>query len=229
MINPYDKNINWNDRAKDEMSLLRMIDTYLIEGEYSIPHIKYKPSEPIQSGHFGLNAIYRKHDELLNKVVKIFFPTEKFTPSEINKEGTSEYFMFIVINAIHDIVWYNNIEESRPRGYEKFMKELDKARFFLYTIADCTTIDSSIQCPIHRNETIEGLSMFFENSKRKLQGEKIINEIKNYFGIEKITSTKYKKIIDANKRLHEKIKQDHDLTDEELHNIPIIGQLQTKI
>jgi hypothetical protein len=137
--------------------------------------------------------------------------------------------MWTTINAILYIVWYNKIEKSRPRGYEKVVKELNNALYYLDGYANCKEIDKLIDFPSHQNEIIERLEDFFININRHQQGDKIIKEIKKDFKITKITATRKKKIINANKKVQEDIKIKYNLSDDELQKLPIIGQLQTKI
>ncbi len=229
MINPNDENLRWTDRADMEMALISMIEL-LYKGEL----IENYSEEGRRFLLFDSSALlykgfYKNYKELLNIIVEIFFPALNFTPSNINKKGEDEFYMFEVINAIFSIVWYNKIEKSRPRGYEKTLKELDNALYYLYGYANCKKIDKLIDFPAHQNETIQQIEDMFKEINRSQQGKKIVNSIKKYFGIEKVTSTKNKMMINNNKRIQEEIKEDHNLTDEELHKIPIIGQLQTKL
>ncbi len=224
MINPNDNNIKWTEKADMEMALTSMIDL-LYKGEllneYSERLDRHQPFN-----HY--KELYKENKELLNSIVEIFF-TGTFKPSDINKQKTNEFYMWITINAIFYIVWYNNIENSKPRGYEKANKELNKARYYLSGFTDISSLNCMINFPNHRNETIEKLDEFFTEHKRTQQGKKIITAIKEHFNIKVITPTKHKKMINANKRMLEKIKKDQNLTDEWLHKHPFLGQLQTKI
>ena len=225
MIDPNDKNIKWTLRANLDMTLLSMIDMLykleLTEG-YGERYDRHQPWN-----HY--RKLYEDHKDLLNDIVEIFFPDLVFIPSNINQPKTNEFYMFTVINAIFYIVWYNNIEESSPRGYEKESRGLDNARYYLSRYLNITDLNNLINYPSHRNENLEQLNDFFIDIKRVQQGQKILNAIKKYFGIDTITATREKKMVNANKKVLDKIKSDHNFTDEEVKRIPILGQLQTKI
>ncbi len=224
------KNIKWNDRANDMMGLQTMIDSSLVDSKnWEIPAIRYKPCQLLKpTDVFCLSVIYNDHKELLLELVDVFFPSGVFVPSEINKIGTDEYFLFKSISAVFDIVWFNNIEKSRKRGYVNFMKDVENAIFTLTTIGDWRAIESTLQYPPHQNETIEKLVTLFVKNKRSRQGEKVIKLIKEHFKIIKVTATKSKKIVNGNKKFLEILKG-HGLTDDELKKIPVFGQLPTKI
>jgi hypothetical protein len=233
MHNLFNCEYPWNDRAKFETSLLTMLDTYLYTDEVSIsiPARRYAPwrVENCKSGLYWLNELYHDYKDFILDIVEIFFPTHVFTPSEIRNTKSNEYFLFKTLSAINYIVWYQKIEKSRPRGYEKENKELDAALSMLCMYADYSEITKLIDFPAHQNETIKKLEIFFKNNNRIQQGEKVISTIKKYLNIEKVTATKRQKMIYANKRALEKIKEDLNITDEELHKIPVIGQLKTEL
>ena len=225
MIKPNDNNIRWTQKADMEMTLTSMLDLLysdeLMEGYKEYPY-RLQP-------FLHYRELYKEHNNLLNDIVEMFFPLQNFTPSNINKQGKNEFYMFEVINAIFNIVWYYNIEKSRSRGYEKTLKEIEEARLYLSGYSDSSEMNKLINFPMHKNETIQQLIDMFDSINRPQQGKNIIKLIKKYFKITTVTSTKNKEMIDANKRMLEKIKKDHNLTDEELHKHPIFGQLQTKI
>lgn len=227
----YDKDNEWNDRANEEMCILTMLDTYLFDDEVSINRVKYKPyrNEGCENGLLGLNDIYHNHKEFILEIVEIFFQDSLFTPSNIRNCKTNEYFLFQTLYSIHNIVWYQNIENDRPRGYEKTKKEIEKAVYSLTPFGDILAIRETIELPDHQNNTILALEDIFKRSKRIQQCGKVIPKLKKHFGIEKLTATKEVKMINANKKVHEKLKAELNLTDEEIFNIPFIGQFQTKI
>ena len=226
MINPNDTTIQWTQMAENDMPLISMI-----EHLYNLKLTKRYEERLDRGGQPFLHykVLYENHKELLNDMVEIFFPNLNFTPSQITIKNTNEYYLFEVINAIFYIVWYRNMENNRPRGYEKTLNELDQALNYIYGYADCKEINKLIHFPAHQNEIIERLESYFIGIKRPQQGENVINKIKEYFGIKKLTATKYKKMINANKKVIEQLKKEQLLTDEDVKKIPIIGQLQTKI
>lgn len=229
MINPNDKCIQWTEKANEDMSLISMIDL-LYKAELMEKYSEdTKRFLTFDNSNFLYKGFYNEYNELLNTIVEIFFPEPVFIPSEINNNKTNEFYMWTTINAILYIVWYNKIEKSRPRGYEKIVKELDNALYYLYGYANSKEVDKLISFPAHQNEIIERLEDFFININRPQQGDKIIKEIKKDFKITKITATRKKKIINANKKIQEDIKIKYNLSDDELQKLPIIGQLQTKI
>lgn len=230
MINPYDKTIKWNTRANDKMSLATMVDTYLIEGNMTIPHIKYKPQEKNKSGLVGLNYLYKNHHSILIEMVEIFFPNLLFTPSNINQEKTYEFYLFITIQAIHNVVWYNNIENDRDRGYEKTLKDVENALWVLSVIAgvERTKMTRAIQLPKNKNETIKDLEEYLTTHLRGDKPKKIIFIVKKYFGIVKLTATKEQKMITANTKMKKQLMDELSITEEEFSKIPVIGTLRTK-
>lgn len=227
----YNKDYVWNNRANDEMSILTMLDTYLFKNKVSIPMIKYRPyrKENCRSGLFGLNDIYFNHKNFILEIVEIFFQDGLFIPSNLRNCKTNEFFLFQTLYTIHNIVWYQKIENDRTRGYERTKKEIDTALFSLAPFGDYSIMRETIELPDHQNNTILVLEHIFKKSKRIQQGEKIIQKLKDYFEIKKLTATKEVKIINANKEMIEKLKKDLNLTDEEVKKIPLIGQLRTKI
>lgn len=226
MINTNDDSIQWTQLADQETALVSMISNARDISKY-IRNYSERLSRFQPWPHY--ECLYKEHKDLLNDTVSIFFPTCTFIPSNINKNGTNEQYMWEIINAIFNIAWYNNIENSRPRGYEKTLKELEKARIYISGYADSQKINQLIDFPGHQNETLEQIENFFIQINRPQQGLKIADSIKKHFSITKVTATKKKKIINVNKKFLEDYKVRHELTDEELKKVPILGQLQTEI
>ena len=215
MDNLFNCDLEWNENVKREMSLATMLDTYLYKEKISYPVKAHKPykTENCKSGLFGLNYIYSHHKDFVLELIEIFFPTLLFSPNEIRDPKSNEYHLFQTLWAVEQIVWYRNIESSRPRGYEKEKKRLENAINFISRYADYGQIVNSIEFPPHQNEVLIALSDFFKRKGRKQQGDKIITKIKTYFKIDKITPTGQIKIKNANKRLYEKLEK--RITDEE--------------
>ena len=230
MDNLLNENIKWNNRANDEMSLATMVDTWLIEGDVTIPSIKYKPQDANESGLFGLNYLYKNHHAILIDMVEIFFPNLLFTPSNINQRNTYEFYLFTTIRAIHNVVWYNNIEKDRDRGYEKTLKEVDDALWVLSVIAgvERTDMTREIHLPKNKNETIKDLEEYLTKHLKGDKPKEIILKIKQYFGIVKLTATKEQKMITANTKIKKRLMEELKITEEEFSKIPILGTLQTK-
>lgn len=226
MILTCDDSIQWTQLANQETALVSLISNARDISKY-IKNYSERLSRFQPWPHYEF--LYKEHKDLLNDIVSIFFPTCTFIPSNINKNGTTEQYMWEIINAIFHIAWYNNIENSRPRGYEKTLNELEKARIYISGYADSQKIDQLIDFPGHQNETLEQIENFFIQINRPQQGLKIADRIKKHFGITKVTATKKKKMINANKKFLENYKEKHGLTDEELKKVPILGQLQTEI
>ena len=203
MIDLCDKNIQWTERADDEMGLLTMIDelyngTIVIKFEEN--YLKYEPRNKIeksQKDYLLFHTFYSRHHTLLNDIVEIFFPTLVFIPSKININSSSEFFLFMVINDIYNITWYQEIENSRPRGYEKEKKELYKALYIVKKYADYNKVTKHIDFPKHKNETLLSLSKFLKKYRPR-QENKIIKAIKEYFNIKSLKDTKDMKIIKGN-------------------------------
>ncbi len=200
----FNGDVELNERANDSMSLLTMLDTYLYKGKVSVSSIRFKPYliDNCKSGLFGLNAIYHDNKEFILEIIEIFFYDHLFMPSEIRKKGSEEYFLFVTLMAIQNIVWFNKIENSRERGYEKELERIEKAKSVLYAwVNDSKCLDSLVECPPHRNETIIALEIFFKDNRRIQQGDRIIKIIKEYFKIERVTATKNIHMKNANKRI----------------------------
>jgi len=204
MINQNDNTISWTNAANENMALVTLID-YLYDGKliknYTEHHHPYQPN---------YETLYNNHKELLNDMSKIFCP-QLIKPSEINKKGSNEYDLFLVINSIFDIVWYRNIEKSGNRAYFKKRKELDKSKLFLLRyVKDHKTFDELIDFPFHEKETLKLLQEYLIN-KRLQQEPKVINAIKSHFGIRKITATnkqkKAKQISSMVKRIKKSMKK----------------------
>ena len=225
MIEPYDKNIEWGKKAGLEMTLISMVD--LLFSNTIIVGYEERMDRGQPFPHY--KEFYESHGDLLNDIVKIFFPLCNFVPCNINKQGTDEFYLFIVINCIFKIAWYYNIEDTKYKGYEKTKQELDKACHFISGYLDIVKLHKLIKFPLHKNETMQQLENMFIGINRPQQGEKVIAAIKEHFNIEKKTSTRKMKMINGNKRILDEIKKDYNLTDKELRQIPFLGQLQTKI
>jgi len=202
MIDLCDESIEWTKRANDEMSLMTMIDELYNSNicEFSDQFLKLEPRGDFTKGvkecslHFTL---YTRHHELLNDIVEIFFLNLIFVPSQINKKGSSEFFLFIIINHIYNITWYQEIEKSRPRGYEKEKAKLDKALDIVRDYANSSKVGKHIHFPKHQNETILSLSAILRKYRPR-QEKKIIKSIKEYFNIKSLKDTKYISMIKSN-------------------------------
>ena len=116
--------------------------------------------------------------------------------------------MFVTLYAIENIVWYQNIENSKPRGYEKTKREIIEAVKLLKDFGYSTPKTSTLDFPDHQNDTILYLENLFEKAKRIQQGKKVIDKLKTYFEITKLTATNEKKAITyykKTKRITEKL------------------------
>ena len=209
MINVYDESIEWTKRANDEMSLRTMIDELLSICGVSETFFKFEPRIDSVKGtkeDFLYFTLYRRHHELLNDIVEIFFPNLLFVPSQINKKRSSEFFLFTVINHIYDITWYQEIEKSRPRGYERENAKLDKALKIVGGYADYSKVGKLIHFPTHQNETILNLSEILKRYRPR-QEKKVIKCIKEYFKIKSLQDTKQIKIKKGNRKMNEVLKE----------------------
>ena len=205
MIDFTDESIEWTERANDQMGLLTMIDElYKVNiCKFEEPFLKHEPRD-IEEKSFKdcllFNTFYNRHSTLLINIVEVFFPKFMvFVPSKINKKGTSEFFLFYVIHEIYCITWYQEIEKSRPRGYEKETKKLDKALDIVRGYVD-GNVGKLIRFPKHQNEILLSLSETLKKC-RPNQEKKIIKLIKDYFEIKSLKDTKHISMIKANREL----------------------------
>jgi len=197
------KNRNWLPRANDEMILDTMLDELysgrLIEGFRQKRYGKYLS---FKSSIWFFRGLYDEHKALLLDVVEIFFPRLVFTPKEITNKYSQEFYMWLVIETILHIVWYQNMAKSGQKGYEKeekkFKKALDKVREYAKNDKD---LMRNFCFPAHQNEIIRNLEDFFIKNNREHQIKKIIPIIKIHFGIEKLTITKHKVLEQQTKEL----------------------------
>jgi len=194
MIEPYNKNIKWLKKSDLDMSLISMIDL-LYKGELIEDY-----SEPlcIPRAKNDYAVLYEKHNSLMNDVVVIICGTGVLTPSNINKENTNEYHLFIVINRILELEWFYKLQATATRGYEKEKRKYDAAWL---RIQRYSSDEVPYQFPLHKTEIIHKLQDYFTCIKRPEQEEKVINAIKKHFGIDKISHTKREKIIIANRKM----------------------------
>ncbi len=196
------KNIEWTERANDQMGLQTMIDELYNANlcKFGEPFLKLEPRGDFTKGikeHFLFSTLYTRHKKLLMDIVEIFFPNLVFVPSQINKKGSSEYFLFIVINMVYSITWYQEIENRRPRGYEKENEKLEKALAIVSGYADYTKVTKLISFPKHQNEIVLSLSEILKKCRPR-QEEKIIKLIKKHFNIKSLKDTKAMSIQRAN-------------------------------
>ena len=200
----FNSKYGWNDRANDVISMITMLDTYLFdddafieilaqEDDLSYHQIRYKPFRKAncKSELYGLNDIYFQHRNFILQIIEVFFPDSVFTPCEIRNNKSNEYFLFMTLYAIHNIIWYQNIENSKPRGYERINKAINEAANLLAVFGHS---GYTIEFPDHKNDTLECLQNLFKNANRKQQGKKAIDLIKQYFNIQRATATKKKKV-----------------------------------
>jgi len=216
MIDLSSDKIEWTERANDEMGLATMIEELYnsrIVVEFEEAYLKHEPrdieTKSFRYDHLLLNTLYNRHHELLNTIVKIFFPRygSLFVPSQMNKKGSSEFFLFIVIHEIYCITWYQEIENSRPRGYEKEKKKLDEALAIVGGYGDGNKIIKHIHFPKHQNEIILNLSELLKKC-RPNQKERIIKAIKEHFDIKSLKDTKHIKMIKGNRKVVKHLKEE---------------------
>ena len=213
MIDLSSDKIEWTERANDEMGLATMIEE-LYNGRIAIgleeAYLKHEPRDiEIKSFKDALlfNTLYKRHREILLDIVEIFFPSLVFVPSQINKNGSSEFFLFIVIHEFYCITWYQEIENSRPRGYEKEKKKLNEALNIVRGYTDGIKINEYIHFPKHKNEIILNLSELLKRC-RPNQKEKIIKAIKKHFDIKSLKETKHIKMIKGNRKAIKHLKEE---------------------
>jgi len=214
MIDLSSDKIEWTKRANDEMGLATMIkelyDSNIVI-KFGEAYLKYEPrdidTKSFRYDHLLLNTLYKRHREILLDIVEIFFPSLVFVPSQINKNGSSEFFLFIVIHEFYCITWYQEIENSRPRGYEKEKKKLNEALNIVRGYTDGIKINEYIHFPKHKNEIILNLSELLKKHRPK-QGERIIKAIKEYFDIKSLKETKHIKMIKGNRKAIKHLKEE---------------------
>ena len=209
MIDLTSESIEWTERANDEMGLLTMIDELYNSNicKFEEPFLRFEPRGDFTKGiieHSIYFTLYKRHRKLLLDIVEIFFPTLLFIPSEINKKGSSEFFLFYVIHEIYCITWYQEIEKSRPRGYEKETEKLNKAKDIIRGYVDSfnDNVEKVIRFPKHQNEIVLSLSETLKKC-RPNQEKKIIKLIKGYFKINSLKDTKYMSMIKSNRKAME--------------------------
>ena len=214
MIDLSSDKIKWTERANYEMSLGIMIEE-LYNGRIVVGSeenfLRHEPRDKDIKSYKDsllLNTLYKRHKELLREIVKIFFPSSSlFVPSQMNKKGSSAFFLFIVIHEIYCITWYQEIENSRPRGYEKEKKKLDEALAIVRGYEDGNRILQYIHFPKHQNEIILNLSELLKKW-RPNQKEKIIKAIKKHFKIKSLKDTKHIKMIKGNRKAIKHLKEE---------------------
>jgi len=199
----------WTNRANDEMSLMTMIDElYKKDGiakTVPIPiTLKYEPIDGVD--YYALRTLYSRHKELLNDIVSFFFHNLLFVPRKISTKDSSEFFMFTVIHDIYLITWYQEIENSKDRGYTKEKEKIDKALEFIRKYSDYDMLTEFIYFPKHQNATISYLSTFLKEHRPR-QEEKIIKAIKEYFDIKSLKETNDMKTTRGNREVLDILKQ----------------------
>jgi len=195
--------------ANSTMSMATLLDTYIYKGKVSVPLVAHKPycRESCKSGLFDLNELYRNHKDFILKIIEAFFVDLLFIPSHIRDCKENEHFLFVTLWVIRDIQWYENIENSRHRGYEYETKQIEKAILTLSRYSDYAAIREAVYYPRHKNETIRWLNDYFIKHKKHQIGKKIIDLIKEYYSIQKATATRKEKINNANKKVIEIIQK----------------------
>jgi len=207
-----DESIDWTERANDPMGLATMIDELYNSNlcKFSEDFLRFEPRGDFTKGikeHSIYYSLYTRHKELLLDIVEIFFPNLVFVPSQINKKGSSEFFLFIVIQNIYYITWYQEIEKSRPRGYEKENEKLNKALDIIRGYAVYREVTKLIDFPKHQNEIVLSLSAILKKCRPR-QEERIIKLIKKYFDIKSLKDTKNIKIAKGNRKMIEFLKKE---------------------
>jgi len=224
----FNKKIQLNDMANIAMSMATLLDTYIYDGKVSVPLVAYKPycRENCKSGLFDLNDLYQNHKEFIINIIETFFVDLLFTPSNIRDCKKMEHFLFVTLWAIRDIQWYENIENSRSRGYEHETKQIERAISTLSRYSDYDTIKEAVYYPRHKNETIRWLNNYFINHEKHQIGKKIVDLIKKYYSIQKATATRQEKIYNANKKVIEAIQKNPNVDESHLSCIETL--LRTK-
>ena len=168
----------WTEEANRDMTIGRMFE-YLFT---------MKLTKSISAHSVEYKKLYDGDKDFILEIIEIFFPDLNFIPSRISKKNTSEYYLFEVLSSIINIKKYYELEKSKKDGYSKEMKKYNASLTHIQKYSEIIVVHDGF--PQHKNETIVHLEQFFKSINRIQQGNKIIEQIKQHFGITRITQTK---------------------------------------